>query len=114
VTNIEMALRAVSGTNHHIELASGLSRDQVFRYIGAALNKQNVVIASTADAEQLTPVQRQVAQKYSLQPNHAYAVLGLNARADTVWIGNPHGYTQSVPTSAFRAFFPLVGWGYLP
>jgi hypothetical protein len=112
--NIELALRAVSGANHHIELASGMSRDQVFRYLGAALNEQKVVIAGTADAEKLTPVQQQVAQKYGLQPNHAYAVLGLNAKNDTVWLGNPHGYTQSVPTSAFRAFFPLVGWGYIP
>jgi Calpain family cysteine protease len=112
--NIETALRAISGPNHYITLSSAMTRDQLFRDVGAALNEQKVVIASTVDAKAMSVVQQQVEQMYGLLPNHAYAVLGLNAKTDTVWLGNPHGYTQSIPASAFRAFFPLVGWGYVP
>jgi hypothetical protein len=75
---------------------------------------QKVVIAATVDRRQMTPVQVQVRDKYRLCANHAYAVLGVNAKNDTVWVGDPHGRMLSLPSSAFRAFFPAVGWGYIP
>jgi Calpain family cysteine protease len=108
VPRIEMALRAISGSHYHI------TREQLFRNVGDASNEQKVVIAATVDAKQMSPVQKQLEQAYGLVPNHAYAVLGLNAKTDTVWLGNPHGNTQSVPSAVFRAFFPQVGWGYVP
>jgi hypothetical protein len=77
------------------------------------LNDQKVVLAATVDAKQMSPVQKQLAQGYDLRPNHAYAVLGLNSKADTVWLGDPNGHTKSVPSDVFRAFFPNVGWGYV-
>jgi hypothetical protein len=112
--NIEMALRAVSGSNYHVARSSGMTQPQLFHNVGAALNEQKVVIAATVDANEMTPLQAQLAQTYGLVPNHAYAVLGLNAKDGTVWLGNPHGYTQSVPSAVFLRFFPAVGWGYIP
>ncbi len=56
------------------------------------------------------------AARAGLRPvaNHAYAVLGLKSKTDTVWLGNPHGHMQSVSSSVFREFFSRVGWGYVP
>jgi hypothetical protein len=112
--NIDLALRAISGPHRHIAQSSTMTHEQLFRDVGAALNDQEVVIAATVDRWQMTPVQVQVGEKYGLYANHAYAVLGVNAKNDTVWVGDPHGRTLSLPSSAFRAFFPAVGWGYIP
>jgi Calpain family cysteine protease len=112
--NIEMALRAISGPRYHIAQSSGMTEKQFFRNVGAALNEHKVIIAATVDVNQMTPLQKDLEQSYGLIPNHAYAVLGLNAKDGTVWLGNPHGYTQSVPAAVFLRFFPEVGWGYVP
>jgi hypothetical protein len=111
--NITMALRAVSGSHYHVTKDYSLTREQLFRNVGGALNDQKVVVAATVDAKRMSPVQKQLAQAYGLMPNHAYAVLGLNSKADTVWLGDPYGHTQSVPSAVLRAFFPQVGWGYV-
>jgi Calpain family cysteine protease len=112
--NIDLALRAISGPNRHVAQTSRMTREQLFRDVGAALNDQKVVIAATVDAKQITPVQAEIAQQYGLHANHAYAVLGVNAKNDSVWLGDPHGRTLSISLPAFREFFPAVGWGYIP
>jgi hypothetical protein len=111
--NIDIALRAISGPNRYIADTSKMTSAQLFRDVGAALNDQKVVIAATVDARQMTPAQTLLRRQYGLLPNHAYAVLGLNAKNNSVWLGDPHGRTLSIPSAAFRSFFPAVGWGYI-
>ncbi len=112
--SLEPALGAGSGSNHYIRDVAGMDSAQIYRDVGAALNDQKVVITGSMDRNDMTPQHAALAHQFQLRPNHAYAVLGLNSQDQTVWLGDPHGKTRSIPVDVYKAFFNTVGWGYIP
>jgi hypothetical protein len=113
-TDLHMALRAVSDKDRYVTDLASMSPQQLTRDVGRALNEQKVIITGSVDARAMSSQQIALQRQYGLIPNHAYAVLGLNAQEGTIWLGDPHGRSLSIPQSAYLSFFDQIGWGYVP
>jgi hypothetical protein len=113
-TDLHMALRAISDKDIYVTDVASMSPAQLYRDVGRALNEQKVIISGTVGQYAMSSEQIALGQQYGLLPNHAYAVLGLNEGAGTVWLGDPHGRSFSIPASAYLSFFQQIGWGYVP
>jgi Calpain family cysteine protease len=111
---IQLALEAVTGNKPYTQSIASMTDRQYMSVVGRALNQQKVVLTNTIADAAMSPTQAHVKAAYGLVPNHAYAVLGVNQHNNTVWLGDPHGKTVSLPMAAYRQFFIDVAWAQLP
>jgi Calpain family cysteine protease len=109
-----LALSALTGTEGYEQTLHSMSDEQYFRVIGDALNKQKLVLTSSAPLALTNAAQRAAAKEWGVTFSHAYAVLGLNRDANTVWLADPHGKRFSLPMEVYRAFFGHVAWAHVP
>jgi hypothetical protein len=112
--DLHMALRAVSGKNHHVRDVAPMTPQQIYRDVGAALNDRKVIITGSVDKRAMSAHQQSLQRQHGLLPNHAYAVLGLNEANGTIWLGDPHGRSLSIPVADYLSFFQQIGWGDIP
>jgi Calpain family cysteine protease len=111
---IQLALEAVTGNKPYTQSISAMTDRQYMSVVGRALNQQKVVLTNTIEGAAVSPAQARVAVAHGLVPSHAYAVLGVNPHNNTVWLGDPHGKTVSLPMEVYRQFFIDVAWAQLP
>jgi hypothetical protein len=111
---ITFALKALTNATPYSQALNTMTDTQFFSVIGRGLNEQKAVVTSSRPQEEIYSDQVSAAIAYEIVPDHAYAVLGLNAKDGTVWLGDPQGKTLSVPMEVYRRLFNDVAWAYVP